>query len=80
MCCSLNYYQHFPHQMTRILRHKFWNKSFEEKSAHMLDIPRSLHRRDCNYAKFVTFQEKDVCETTWYKIMGISRLTYMNYK
>ncbi len=32
MCCSLSCCQHFLCQMTRILRHKFWNKSFEEKS------------------------------------------------
>ncbi len=36
MCCSLNYYQHFPCQMMGILRHKYWNKSFKEKLAHML--------------------------------------------
>jgi len=48
----------------------------------MLNIPRRLHqRRDCNRAKFVMFQERDhVCETTWYKIMRISRSNYMNYK
>jgi hypothetical protein len=28
----------------------------------MLDIPRKLHKkRDCNCAKFLTFQERDVC-------------------
>jgi len=81
MCCSLNCRQHFPHQMTRILKHKFGNKSFEEKFNHTLDIPRRLHwRGDCNNAKFVTFQERDVCEIAWYKIMGISTSTYMNYK
>jgi hypothetical protein len=26
MCCSLNCYQHFLHQMIGILKHKFWNK------------------------------------------------------
>jgi hypothetical protein len=47
----------------------------------MLDIPRRLHQRgDCNRAKFVTLEKKDVCETAWYKIMGISRSTYMSYK
>jgi hypothetical protein len=81
MCCSLNYYQYFPHQMIGILKHEFWNKLFEKRFAHMLDIPRRLHqRRDCNCAKFVPFQERDVYETNWYKIMGISRSTYMSYK
>jgi predicted transcriptional regulator len=81
MCCSLNYCQHFLHQMKGILKHKFWNKSFEERSACMLNILKRLHRRgDCNHAKYVMLQEKDVCEITWYKIMWISRSTYMNYK
>jgi len=43
MCCSLNYYQHFLWQMARLLKHEFWNKLFEEKIAHVLDIPRRLH-------------------------------------
>jgi hypothetical protein len=63
MCCSLKCYQHFPREMMRLLKHEFWNESFEEKSTHTLDIPKRLHRsEDCNYAKFVTFQERDVCE------------------
>jgi hypothetical protein len=67
--------------MIGILKHKFWNKSFEERFAHTLDIPRRLHQRgDCNHAKFVTLQEKDVCETAWYKIMRDFSSTYMNYK
>ncbi len=81
MCSSLYYCQHFPCQMTRWLRHKFQNKSFEEKCTHTLDIPRRLHqRRDCNCAKFVMLQKRDVCKKIWYKIMGISRSTYMSYK
>jgi hypothetical protein len=81
MCCSLNCYQHFPWQMMGLFRHEFKNKLFEERTVHTLDIPRRLHRRgDCNRAKFVMLQEKDVSKTTWYKIMGISRSTYMSYK
>ncbi len=81
MCCSLNCYQHFLQEMMGLLRHKFWNKRFEEIIAHKLDIPRSLQQRgDCSHAKFVTFQERDVCKIAWYKIMGISRSTYMSYE
>ncbi len=81
MCCFLDCDQNFLHQMTRMFEHEFWNKSFDERSAHTLDIPRSLRRRrDCNNAKFMTFQDRDVCETTWYKIMGILRSIYMSYK
>jgi hypothetical protein len=81
MCCFLSYCQHFPCQMIGIIRQFFWNKSFEERFAHMLDIPRSLHKKgNCNCAKFLTIQERDVFKTAWYKIMGISRSTYMSYK
>jgi hypothetical protein len=63
-CRSLNCCQHFLRQMTRLLKHEFWNKPFEEKIAHTLDIPRRLHRiGDCSCVKFVTLQERDVCET-----------------
>ncbi len=81
MCCSLNFYQHFFHQMTGIFRHEFWKKSFKERSVHMLDIPRRPHQeRNCNCAKIVMLQKKDVCKIAWYKIMGIFRSTYMSYK
>ncbi len=81
MCCSLNCCQHLLCKMMGLLKDKFWNKSFEERSTHTLDIPKRLHQRgDYNHAKFVTLQKTDVCETTWYKIMGISRSIYMSYK
>ncbi len=77
-CRSLNCCQHFFQQMTRLLRHKFWNKPFEEKTAHTLDISTRLHRiGDYSCVKFVMLQERDVCETIKYKIMGIFRSTYM---
>jgi hypothetical protein len=67
--------------MTGILKHKFWNKLSKERYAHILDIPRRLHQKgNYNHAEFGTFQKRDVCKTTWYKIMGISRSIYMNYK
>jgi hypothetical protein len=31
--------------MIGLLKHKFYNKSFEEKTTHTLDIPRRLHQR-----------------------------------
>jgi hypothetical protein len=52
--------------MIGILRSEFWNKLFEERFTHTLDIPRRFHRRgDCNCAKFVMLQERDVCEIVW---------------
>jgi len=41
----LNCCQHFFRQMIRLLKHKFHNKLFEEKTAHTLDIPRRLRQR-----------------------------------
>jgi hypothetical protein len=61
--CSLNCYQNFPCKMMKLLRHEFWNKSFEEKSTHMFDILRRRHQRgDYTYAKFAMFQEMYVHE------------------
>jgi hypothetical protein len=31
-----------------------------------------IEKGDCSCAKFVMLQKRDVCENTWYKIMGIS--------
>jgi hypothetical protein len=46
-----------------------------------MDIPIRLHvRRNMKYQKFFTIQEIDICETTWYKIVGLLRSTYMLYK
>jgi hypothetical protein len=57
MSCSLKCCQHFPHEMTRLLIHQFWNESFEEKSIHTLDIPKRLHqRKDCKLCK--------ICDTS----------------
>jgi hypothetical protein len=80
MCCSLNYCQHFPQQMMRLFRHEFWNKSLEERIAHMLEFQKVTLKRNYNHAKFVMLQERDLCKTIWYKIMGISRSTHMSYK
>jgi len=43
MCYSLNCYQHFFQQMKRLLIHNNWNKLFEKRTTHMLNIPRRLH-------------------------------------
>jgi hypothetical protein len=46
-----------------------------------MDILRRLHvRGDMKQRKFMTIQEIDICETTWYKINGLLRSTYILYK
>jgi hypothetical protein len=47
---------------------------------HTLDIPKKLHGRGGSCEKIVIIHERDVCDIAWYKIMGISRSTYMSYK
>jgi hypothetical protein len=67
--------------MTILLKQEFWNKSFENQTTHTLDISRRLHgRRGASCTKFVTIQKIYIYEIAWYKIMGISRSTYMSYK
>ncbi len=73
MCCSLYYYQHFPCQMMGILTHEVWNKSFKDRFAHTLDIPRRLNQKgDCNHAKFVTLQRG-----MFVKLLGIKSLGFL---
>lgn len=46
-----------------------------------LDILRRFHtRRNMKWQKFIMIQKVDICETIWYKIVGLLKLTYMLYK
>jgi hypothetical protein len=64
-----------------LLRKEFWGMSFEEHRAYGMDIPRRLHVRiDIKQQKFIMIQEINICETTWYEIVGLSKLTYMLHK
>ncbi len=59
----------------------FWGPSFEDYKAYGLNIPKRLDMiRNVKQQEFITIQEIDICETTWYKIIGLLRLKYMLYK
>jgi len=63
------------------LKKEFWGLSFEECKVYGIDIPRRLHVRiDMKQWKFITIQEIDIYEMTWYKIIRLSRSTYILYK
>jgi len=80
-CCTMNCCQHFPHEKTLLLKQEFWSLSFEDRIAYGLNIPRRLHTRGVgSKRKFIIIQGLDICETIWYQIIGLSRLTYMLYK
>jgi hypothetical protein len=64
-----------------LLREEFWGLSFERCKSYGMDIPRRLHvRGDMKQRKFITIQEINIYEMTWFKIIGLSKLTYMLYK
>jgi hypothetical protein len=53
----------------------------EEHKTYGIDIPKRLHVRvDMKQQKFITIQEINICEMAWYKIVGLSKSTYMLYK
>jgi hypothetical protein len=55
--------------------------SFEKQKVYGMDIPRRLHvRGNMQQWKFIMIQEIDICEMTLYKIIGLSKSTYMLYK
>jgi hypothetical protein len=55
--------------------------SFEERKTYGMDIPRRIHvRKDMKQWNFIMIYEIDICETTWYKIVGLSKSTYTLYK
>jgi hypothetical protein len=79
--CTMNYCQQFLHEKTLLLRQKFWSLSFEDHQTYGLDIPKRLHIRGIqNQQKFIIIQGLYICETSWYQIVGLSKLTYMLYK
>jgi hypothetical protein len=45
VCCHLNYCEYFPFEKTSVIQEEFWNWSFEEKRALILDVPRRLHEK-----------------------------------
>jgi len=53
--------------------------SFVDRRAHSLDIPRRLHQRvGVKKRRFVIIQDVEICEVTWYKIVGFHDLvTYL---
>ncbi len=81
ICCAQNCYQFFPHEKLTLLRETFWGLSFEKHRAYGMDIPKRLHMRgNIKQQMFIMIHEIDICETTRYKIVGLSKLTYMLYK
>jgi hypothetical protein len=65
LCCTWNCCQHFFHEKTLI--EEFWGLSFEDCRTYGMDIPRRLHvKRDMKQWKFITIQEIEICETTWW--------------
>ncbi len=46
-----------------------------------MDIPKRLHQRvGVKKGRFVTINDVEICEVTWYKIVGISWSSYLSYK
>ncbi len=63
------------------MRQDFWNLSFANKITHILDIPKRLHQRvGVKKWRFVTIHDVEICEATWYKIIGILWSSYLFYK
>jgi hypothetical protein len=80
LCCTQNCYQHFPREKMTLIK-EFWSLSFEKRKVYGMDIPKRLHvKRDMQQWKLITIQEIDIYEMTWYKIIGLSKSTYMLYK
>jgi hypothetical protein len=70
-CC-----QHFLHEKTTLLKKKFWGLSFEECRMYGMDILRRLHvRGNMKQQRFMTILKINICEMTWYKIVGLLRST-----
>jgi hypothetical protein len=77
----MNYCQNFLHEKTLLLIQEFWSLSFEDHKTYGLNSPRRLHTRGVGSRRnFIIIQALYIYETTWYQIVGLSKLTYMLYK
>jgi hypothetical protein len=80
-CCSFNYCQYFVCEKMSIVQQEFWNLLFTNNKMHVLNIFRRLHQRvGVKKWRFVTIQDVEICEATWYKIVGILQFSYLFYK
>ncbi len=62
---------------TKVLGFVLWRPN----NMYVFDILERLHlRKKMKLWKFIMIQEIDICETPWYKIVGLSILTHMLYK
>jgi hypothetical protein len=55
-------------------------KVLNKESCHGVRVAMCCSLNCCQHFPQVMLQETDVCEIVWYKIMGISRSSYMSYK
>jgi hypothetical protein len=80
-CCFFNCCQYFAREKMSIVRQEFWNLLFVDKRMHILNILRRLHQRvGIKKWKFVIIQDVEICEASWYKIVGISQSLDLYFK
>lgn len=79
-CCSERCSQHFDVTLTRKIRTRFYLMSFNSRRECGYALQGQLHKRDGMRKRYVTLEGKEVCETAWWQIHGLSRATYMEWK
>ncbi len=81
VCYRLNCYQYFLHEKTFIICKEFWNLSFEDIRAFILEVLKRLHNKPIiKKRKFIIIHEVDICKVARYSIVGILQSTYLDHK
>ena len=79
-CCKFKCCQTFSWDDMLALTRKFYGNTFEICREIAYTVQGQLHSLLEQKKKFMTLSSREVCESTWYTINGISRSAYHKYK
>ena len=79
-CCPWSCCQIFPWSKTVQVRSHFWGKSFDERREVGVELFGRFRVVDGATSGVITMEGVDVCETACWKILGIGRATFYDYK
>jgi hypothetical protein len=78
-CCDLQCYECIPWAKVAQIQEKYWSKTFDERREFGVDLIGRFHK-DGEGSPLITMFEEIVCEKACWKILGISKTTFFDYK
>lgn len=79
-CCKFRCCQTFSWDGTLALRRRFYSSTFEARREIAYVVQGQLHTLPNRRKRFITLNNREVCENAWYIIHGVCRSAYHSYK